>query len=67
MESRVREQCIFTTHTPVPAGHDRFDYPLAQAVLGVYLPANIRALAGRDELNTTILALNLSRASNFVS
>jgi len=67
MESRVREQCIFTTHTPVPAGHDRFDYPLAQAVLGEYLPANIRALAGRDELNTTILALNLSRASNGVS
>jgi len=21
---RVREKCVFTTHTPVPAGHDRF-------------------------------------------
>src|SRR3546814_789993 len=23
---RVRERCVFTTHTPVEAGHDRFDY-----------------------------------------
>jgi glucan phosphorylase len=22
---KVREQCVFTTHTPVPAGHDSFD------------------------------------------
>ena len=22
----VRERCVFTTHTPVDAGHDRFDY-----------------------------------------
>jgi len=22
---RVRSECVFTTHTPVPAGHDRFD------------------------------------------
>jgi glycogen phosphorylase len=27
----VREQCIFTTHTPVEAGHDRFDYSSAGA------------------------------------
>lgn len=67
IEERVREKCVFTTHTPVPAGHDRFDYPLAETVLGSYLPANVRALAGRDVLNTTILALNLSRASNGVS
>ncbi len=22
---KVREQCVFTTHTPVAAGHDQFD------------------------------------------
>lgn len=66
-EERVREKCVFTTHTPVPAGHDKFSYEMAQKVLGPYLPSNIKALAGSDLLNTTILALNLSRASNGVS
>ncbi|GLI33824.1 alpha-glucan family phosphorylase [Desulforhabdus amnigena] len=66
-EESVREQCVFTTHTPVPAGHDRFSYGMAEKVLGAYLPANIRALAGKEELNTTVLALNLSRAANGVS
>ena len=31
---RVREQCIFTTHTPVPAGHDQFPLDLVQKVAG---------------------------------
>ncbi len=30
----VREQCVFTTHTPVPAGHDQFSSDLAHRVLG---------------------------------
>jgi len=66
-EEKVREKCTFTTHTPVPAGHDKFSYDMIQSVIGTYLPSNIRDLAGKDVLNTTILALNLSRASNGVS
>ncbi len=66
-EDAVRQRCIFTTHTPVPAGHDKFSYKMAEHVLEAYLPSNIRALAGSDELNTTLLALNLSRNSNGVS
>ncbi|MFP5213212.1 MAG: alpha-glucan family phosphorylase [Acidobacteriota bacterium] len=66
-EEKVRQNCVFTTHTPVPAGHDKFSYDLANQVLGDYLPPNIRNLAGQDLLNTTILALNLSRAANGVS
>src|SRR4029077_11844813 len=31
----IRRMCIFTTHTPVPAGHDQFPRPLAEQVLGV--------------------------------
>jgi starch phosphorylase len=31
---RVREQCVFTTHTPVPAGHDQFPMSLVTQVLG---------------------------------
>jgi len=30
----VREKCIFTTHTPVPAGHDQFPIELVARVLG---------------------------------
>jgi len=66
-EEKVREKCVFTTHTPVAAGHDKFTYEMANEVLGPYLPPNIKSLAGEDLLNTTILALNLSRASNGVS
>jgi len=66
-EAQVREKCMFTTHTPVPAGHDKFSYELAEKVMGTYLPANIRQLAGEDILNTTVLALNLSRSANGVS
>jgi starch phosphorylase len=30
----VRKQCVFTTHTPVPAGHDQFPLPLVERLLG---------------------------------
>ncbi len=66
-EETVRQKCVFTTHTPVPAGHDKFSYDLAGKTIGTYLPQRIRTLAGQDLLNTTMLALNLSRASNGVS
>ncbi|MCE5336975.1 MAG: alpha-glucan family phosphorylase [Desulfobacteraceae bacterium] len=64
---KVKSRCVFTTHTPVPAGHDKFSYDLAGKILGEALPSNIRQLAGNDILNTTVLALNLSRAANGVS
>ncbi|MCL5406081.1 MAG: alpha-glucan family phosphorylase [Deltaproteobacteria bacterium] len=64
---KVKSRCVFTTHTPVAAGHDKFTYDLAGKVIGEYLPTNIRQLAGEELLNTTVLALNLSRAANGVS
>ncbi|MCA9420746.1 MAG: alpha-glucan family phosphorylase, partial [Nitrospira sp.] len=39
--SGIRNQCIFTTHTPVPAGHDRFSYDLVQQVLRESLPLEL--------------------------
>jgi starch phosphorylase len=33
---RVRRSCVFTTHTPVAAGHDRFPSDLVSEVLGTY-------------------------------
>lgn len=59
--SGIRNQCIFSTHTPVPAGHDRFSYDLVQQVLRESLPLElIQMLGGKDELNMTQLALNMS-------
>jgi len=65
-ESAVNKT-VFTTHTPVPAGHDKFDYGLAHQVIGKELPSNIRKVAGKDSLNMTLLALNKSRYANGVA
>ena len=65
---RVIEQCVFTAHTPVAAGHDRFPYDLARRVLGEPVPMGLlKELAGADELNMTMLALNLSSYVNGVA
>jgi starch phosphorylase len=65
----VRYLCVFTTHTPVPAGHDRFAYELVDEMLrDDYVPREIiEKVAGKQELNMTQLALNLSRYANAVS
>ncbi len=65
---RVRERCIFTTHTPVEAGHDRFPYPLVEQVLDDFIELDqLKLLAGTDGLNMTRLALNLSGYVNGVA
>ena len=67
-DEAVKDLCIFTTHTPVEAGHDRFDYDLVQSVLGVYFPLELlKELAGEKELNMTTLGLNLSGYHNGVA
>jgi starch phosphorylase len=53
----LRARCVFTTHTPVPAGHDRFSLDLAQKVLGEGRCRWIEALGIRTALNMTELAL----------
>lgn len=64
----VRRQCLFTTHTPVPAGHDQFSYELVKQVLGDFLPQDLlKTLGGEDKLNMTRLALNLSDYINGVA
>lgn len=64
----VRGKCIFTTHTPVAAGHDRFDYGLVNQVLDGYFDTDhLRQLAGPNELNMTTLALGLSSYVNGVA
>ncbi|WP_427914957.1 alpha-glucan family phosphorylase [Ramlibacter sp. MMS24-I3-19] len=64
----VRRQCVFTTHTPVASGHDRFDWALVAECLGEPVDAALmRRLAGEQDLNMTLLALNLSGWINGVA
>ena len=69
MRELVSRQCVFTTHTPVPAGHDRFPENVVREVLGDRLTDGLKS-AGclRDgELNMTYLGLHCSRYVNGVS
>jgi starch phosphorylase len=64
----VREQCVFTTHTPVAAGHDQFDMDLVRQVLGSHEAFTLEGVFCCDKtLNMTYLALNLSRYVNGVA
>ena len=65
----VRRKCVFTTHTPVPAGHDRFSTEQAIRILGSDRTARLEALGCfRDGLlNMTLLALKFSRYTNGVA
>jgi len=65
---KVKQKVVFTTHTPVPAGHDRFDDGLVRQVFLDRFPSEIRKLAYEgSQLNMTLLAMNLSRYINAVS
>jgi starch phosphorylase len=65
----VRRQVVFTTHTPVPAGHDRFPMDMVRSVLGEQQVATLEAAHCIDEgmLNMTHVALRLSRFVNGVA
>jgi starch phosphorylase len=64
----IRDVCIFTTHTPVEAAHDRFDYKLVKRLLGHSVnQSDLKLLAGADRLNMTRLAANLCGYINGVA
>jgi glycogen phosphorylase len=72
-------RCVFTTHTPVPAGHDRFDSHLIEEHLGPVadqLGLNLHGLMGLGRVDPqndgesfcmTVLALKMCRIANGVS
>ena len=78
-QTATKAQCIFTTHTPVEAGHDRFTPDLMNYVLQHYvsqmgLPfpeimalGRVHPLEAREPFCMTVLALKVSRAANAVS
>jgi starch phosphorylase len=65
----VRRKCVFTTHTPVPAGHDKFPLDEVRNVLGEGLVALLEAIDCVDHgaVNLTYLALRLARFVNGVA
>jgi len=66
---RLRQRCVFTTHTPIPAGHDAFDRPLVSQVLGEQRThgLEVRGLMPQGRLNMTELALACSHYVNGVA
>jgi starch phosphorylase len=76
---RVSREVVFTTHTPVPAGHDRFDAPLIEEHLGPlrdslgltresFMGLGREIPSNADEtFCMTVLALRMSRRANAVS
>ncbi len=65
----VKARCVFTTHTPVPAGHDTFPVALAEKVLGKGLTKQLIDLkvCPHDRLNMSELAIHFSRFVNGVA
>jgi glycogen phosphorylase len=66
---QVRKKCVFTTHTPVPAGHDRFSTEQAMRILGADRTTRLQQLDCFQDglLNMTLLALRFSRYANAVA
>jgi starch phosphorylase len=64
----VRQLCVFTTHTPVPAAHDQFPMDLATRVLGSAPMDAVKHLCCYGgALNLTYVALNFSHYVNGVA
>ncbi|MGD0645418.1 MAG: alpha-glucan family phosphorylase [Candidatus Bathyarchaeia archaeon] len=65
---KVKNLCVFTTHTPVAAAFDKFSYDMVSEVLETEVPENVlMEYGGSDGLNMTLLALNLSKYTNGVT
>jgi glycogen phosphorylase len=79
VETYVRDRCVFTTHTPVPAGHDVFSADLIDSYFAHYWDdmglsrEQFLALGARrlgdpwEPFGMTVLALRMCRSTNGVS
>ena len=65
----VKKRCHFTTHTPVPAGHDHFNETRVKKLLHGLIPENLQlpSLVKNGRLHMTELGLYFSRSANGVS
>lgn len=68
ISEKVRDHCIFTTHTPVPAGHDKFPIQLVRKLLDGYITDyEYKYVCENDQLNMTLLAIEASKYVNGVA
>jgi starch phosphorylase len=76
--SLVRNASVFTTHTPVPAGHDHFSAPQVEQCIGPFweemgisrdqfFRLGQHPVENHGEFHMTVLAMQLSRGINGVS
>lgn len=64
----VKKKCVFTTHTPVAAGHDRFDQDLFRRATDNCVPDFILNKAiENNQVNMTLIALSMSNYINGVA
>lgn len=68
----AKEECsrrtLFTTHTPVPAGHDKFDWELVDAVTGDLIGDDERRMATHEGLcSMSHLGIRMAGRVNAVS
>ena len=66
---KVISSCHFTTHTPVPAGHDHFSMNRVKNLLGTLIPndLDLPSIKNNERLHMTELGLRFSRSANGVS
>ena len=64
---RVRKRCVFTTHTPIPAGHDQFDKQMVEEVMcDTRILESAHLFSQGKTLNLTSVGFELSHFINGV-
>ncbi len=64
----IKDKCVFTTHTPIAAGHDKFNLDMFRHITGNSVPESVIAESITDgKFNMTLLGLNFSRYINGVA
>jgi starch phosphorylase len=64
---RIREQGVFTTHTPVSAGHDYFGWDLINSTMNPAMAKRLRRMMSTESVSMTDIALKYSHYVNGVS
>lgn len=68
-KEELQKRCHFTTHTPVPAGHDHFSMDRLRGLLDSLIPDNLElpSIINSNRFHMTELGLYFSRSANGVS
>jgi starch phosphorylase len=64
---KIREQGVFTTHTPVPAGHDHFPFEMVEKVMSVNIVNQLRKMLSMEGVSMTELGMRYCSFVNGVS